>query len=84
MSSKPNNVIKTPQHLHIKVQITLDPNTHESAMTIMNGKINNVQLAALLMEHATNILRQMMAMQTPLPPINPFEVPPTGGNNNAA
>lgn len=74
------NLIQVPPNYHIKIVLTVDPNTQQSEMKIERGKITNLQLATLLMEHATHINRNMMqieALTLSTPPI----VTPKGGDN---
>lgn len=83
------NLIHTPPTAHIKIVLTVDPNTNQSEMKIERGKITNLQLATLLMEHATHINRQLMQAEALMiskspAPLNGQPFPTEGGNNGAA
>lgn len=80
------NRIQAPPHMHIKIVITVDPNTNQSEMKIERGKITNLQLAAMLNEHATAIMRRLVLAEAGLlsNPLNAQLVPPTGDNNDTA
>jgi hypothetical protein len=82
MTTRPN-LIQVPPDYHIKIVLTVDPNTQQSEMKIERGKITNLQLATLLMEHATHINRQLMQAEA-LAISKPAVITPTGGNDNGA
>jgi hypothetical protein len=78
------NLIQVPPTAHIKISLTIDSNTQQSEMKIERGRLTNLQLATVLLEHATHINRQLMQAEALAISKSSVVIPPIGGNNGAA
>jgi hypothetical protein len=78
------NIIQVPPNLNIRIVLTLDPNTQQCELKIERGKITNLQLATLLLEHATHIARQLMQTEAILISKSSPIITPEGGTPNGA